>query len=160
MVVLISELGIVSSSSRGRVDFQSISVEICVTTVSNTTYLPCRSPYTTMYVPLRTSIRFSSCGAHYGVMNPQRVLGAGIEPALPSRNSILSATCLPVPPSEHLRMRIPLCCLDCFTHLLLSHYFYCNQFHTKRLFSLPFSREQHNILSSFSYHKHKQNKEY
>ena len=82
LAVLISELGIVSSSSRGRVDFQSISVEICVTTVSNTTYLPSRSPYTTMYVPLRTSIRFSSCGAHYGVMNPQRDVREGFEPTM------------------------------------------------------------------------------
>ena len=31
--------------------------------------------------PYETSLRFSSCGAHYGVMNPQRVVGAGIEPA-------------------------------------------------------------------------------
>jgi hypothetical protein len=30
------------------------------------------------------------------------VLGAGIEPALPLGNSILSAACLPIPPPEHL----------------------------------------------------------
>ena len=41
-----------------------------------------------MYVPLRTSIRFSSCGAHYGVMNPQRDVREGFEPTMSNHKGL------------------------------------------------------------------------
>ena len=75
------KLGIVHFVFPSQANFQSISVEMCVTTAPNATYFLSRSPYTTKYVPLRALLRFSSCGAHYGVMNPQRVVRTGFEPA-------------------------------------------------------------------------------